>query len=229
MTVWPEKMHGGHELTANKIHGPDDPRSAGPHFYLGESMKGTFRPGDWLRIERTDWGEIACGDVVVFKCQSQGEESIVVHRVISRTILALVTRGDANPEPDAHPVAEPECLGRVVAFERGGRRRIVRKGKMGLLHARRVRAGRVLLRILFRPFRPFFRHARERDWIGALFHESIQEVHFITPRGPLVKFIRRGKTVGTWRPDEKQLLCGRIGRMLLWARVHAGVKGKSEK
>lgn len=216
------------ELIANKNSVLDNSGSADHHFYLGQSMNGTFKPGDWLQLERTEWEMLGRGDVVVFKCRSQENESIVVHRVISRTINALITQGDANPEPDAHPVAETEFLGRVIAFERGGRRRIVRNGMMGVFHARRLGAGRIFLRTLCRPLRQLFKYVRDRDWLGALFYESIREVHFSTPDGPLVKFVRKGKTIGTWWPEKKQLLCGRMGRMLLWARVRSGMKGKTD-
>lgn len=207
--------------------GPGDSGPVNHHFYLGQSMRGTFKPGDWLQIEKIAWGEINRGDIVVFKPRTQGVESTIVHRVISRTDSGLITRGDANPLPDVHPVTEAECLGRVIVFERGGRRSIVRNGPGGVLHARRIRAKKILIRLLFRPFRPLFSHMREHGWLDMLFSGSILEVHFDTPDGPLVKFIRNGKTIGTWWPKKKQLICGRIGRLLLWARVRAVAKRKS--
>lgn len=193
-------------------------------FYLGQSMKGTFKPGDWLQIEKAAWNAIDRGDVIVFKPQAQENSSTIVHRVMSRSCRGMITRGDANPEPDVHPVVEAECLGRAVAFERAGRRRIVRNGIRGRIHVRRLRAGRILLRSSARPFRLFFKLVREHGWLTFLFSTSIQEVHFKTPDGLLVKFIRKGKTVGTWWPAKNQLICGRMGRMLLWSRIHDRVK-----
>lgn len=220
----PSKVWLGDELIACKHLDASDLGLHGHHFYLGQSMNGTFKPGDWLQIEETAWNAIRRGDVIVFKPQAQESSSTIVHRVMSRSCRGLVTRGDANPEPDIHPVAEIECMGRVVAFERAGRKRTVRNGMRGRIHVWRLRAGRILLRSLTRPFRLFFKLVREHGWLASLYSESIQEVHFNTPDGLLVKFILKGKAVGTWWPAKNQLLCGRIGRLMLWARVHTGVK-----
>jgi signal peptidase I len=108
--------------------------------YHGNSMAGTFRPGDYLAIEPVRVADVRHGDVVVYRGQKEaGESEEIVHRVVAITPDGLVTRGDNNPRVDDMPVSQEALLGRVTHVERAGRVHPVWGGRWGLLRLRALR------------------------------------------------------------------------------------------
>ena len=85
---------------------------------LGTRMLPTIWPSDILLIESTLYDELIRGDVVLVK----RENSILIHRLVKRSGLQWITRGDAMPQDDP-PVASVAVLGRVSEIQR--RRRVV--------------------------------------------------------------------------------------------------------
>lgn len=78
----------------------------------GSSMLPVILPGDVLKVEA---GQAALGDIVVFI----RNDRVWAHRVIAISGNEIVTRGDANPNPDASLHYE-EVLGRVSSLARNG-------------------------------------------------------------------------------------------------------------
>jgi signal peptidase len=101
--------------------------------YIGPSMNPIFKAGDRLRIISYDQGKIRAGDVVVFISPEDGSK--VVHRVITVNSDGIRTRGDNSYHEDAWVLRRENILGRVVAAQRGNRRRRVFGGPVGQLFA----------------------------------------------------------------------------------------------
>lgn len=83
----------------------------------GRSMLPSLRPGDRVLVEGRHAKAILPGRIVLYV----RNDDLVVHRLISRGIGGIVTRGDFVSHVD--PVVQPDqIVGEVVAIERRGRR-----------------------------------------------------------------------------------------------------------
>lgn len=84
---------------------------------VGRSMLPSVFPGDTVLVERHDGGEIAEGDIVLFRRNCR----LVAHRVIRRSEdSGVVTQGDGLLIPDGR-VRKEEMLGKVVLISRYGK------------------------------------------------------------------------------------------------------------
>lgn len=92
------------------------PRMAGlePYSVLSGSMAPEIPTGSLAYISSAAPEDLSEGDVAAFYDQLG---NVVVHRVIRNRIVEgeLVTKGDANPEPDMNPVGYGSVIGRVAA------------------------------------------------------------------------------------------------------------------
>jgi hypothetical protein len=80
---------------------------------LGTSMLPSIWPGDVLCIEHKTGGEMVRGDIVLVARDSR----FFVHRLIERSELRWITRGDSLPQND-EPIAEAQVLGKVSLIHR---------------------------------------------------------------------------------------------------------------
>ena len=80
---------------------------------LGTSMLPSIWPGDVLCIEHKAGGEMVRGDIVLVARDSR----FFVHRLIERSELGWLTRGDSLPQND-EPIAEAQVLGKVSLIHR---------------------------------------------------------------------------------------------------------------
>ena len=187
----------------HKIYHPPslvEPKTC-PRFYHGGSMAGTFRPGDCLVVKSAAWEQIRAGDVVVFRGRSADEEkNEIVHRVLSVQPGGLLTRGDANPQPDSDLVAEEDLVGVVSGYERAGRLHPVQggwRGRLGVAWLRLIQRIRWVFILLLRPI---YRLLRRLGWVSFFWRPELTEIHLETAHGPLVKYIYRRRTVAQyWR------------------------------
>jgi len=186
----------------NPYHPPSrvDPTTC-PRFYHGGSMAGTFRPGDCLVVRPEVWEHIRPGDVVVFRGHGAGEEkNEIVHRVLSVQSGGLLTRGDANPQPDTDLVTQEVLVGVVSGYERAGRFFSVLGGWRGRLGVAWLRFVQRIHRALILVLRPIYRLLRKLGWVGFFWRPELTEIHLETAHGPLVKYIYRRRTVAQyWR------------------------------
>jgi hypothetical protein len=164
-------------------------------------MAGTFRPGDCLEVKPVAWEQIRAGDVVVFRgCGSGDEKNEIAHRVLAVKPGGLLTRGDANPQPDADLVKSEAVVGVVSGYERGGRLYPVQGGWRGRLAAGWLRFYQRIRQMLIRLLRPIYRLVRKLGWVGFFWRPELTEIHLETAHGPLVKYIYRRRTVAQyWR------------------------------
>ena len=77
------------------------------HAVVSRSMEPALRPGDLLLVDPTS--SIGPDEIIVFDTG----RGATAHRVVERVDGRLVTRGDANPEPDSDPVSDDQVLGRA--------------------------------------------------------------------------------------------------------------------
>jgi signal peptidase I len=84
----------------------------------GWSMLPAVWPGDTLTIERAENETVSEGDIVL--CARDRRFS--AHRVVRKgeADFAILTRGDAMPQPDP-PVPSGDLLGKVTMIERNGK------------------------------------------------------------------------------------------------------------
>ena len=143
----------------------------------------------------------------------EAESRLLVHRVIAVRSGGFVTRGDNNPAPDKDFVSPERLIGRVVAFERRGRKVRVSGGTDGfvLASARRFfrRVARSLFRVVRFPLRPAYRLLRRSGIIGAIWKPQLTAVQFRSSSGPFVKYVRLGRTVAVWWPERRNFQCRR--------------------
>ena len=99
--------------------------------YSGPSMNPTLREPDLLEVAPYDGHPLQIGDVIYFE-PPEGEREIV-HRVVCVTPDGIRTRGDNNPDDDPYFLQTTDVIGRVVAAQRGSRKRRVAGGRRGAL------------------------------------------------------------------------------------------------
>ena len=175
-------------------------------------MAGTFRPGDYLIIAPATLESVEVGDVIVFDgVDAAGEPDVIVHRVVSVLPEGLVTRGDNNSRLDPTPVTMDNLLGRVTHFERGDKRRRVRRGRWGLLWVRLHRGwrwavwqSRLAAASLGRRPYGWLRGSRLVRW---LWRPTITRIYLAGDGDPVVKYVCGGRTVARWWPEADRFQC----------------------
>ena len=199
-------------------------------FYRGLSMTRVFVPGDLLYIEIVPVVELKLGDIVAY-CDAKSDPDAVdtVHRIIAITPQGLICRGDNNQYPDRNPVTQQQLIGRVIGFERGGRRREVRGGPAGMRRARLNWARSSLARILASPVRPLYLWVRESGLAGLVWKPRIRRVRFCSPDGEYVKYVRHGRTVAVRHPGSrsKANFIRKPYDLILWREV-GGDAGRAD-
>ena len=161
--------------------------------YRGDSMAGTFRPGDSLRVVPLD-GAARVGDVVVYRDE---EGRRIVHRVVGVDATgSLLTKGDATDARDDEPVPPSRVEGRVASV-------------VPIAAPRRVP---IALRPLGAAYRALARRAWLRALLRALFRVELRVVRFRRGDGELVKVLHRGRAVAELFPES-----GRMRTRVPWA------------
>jgi signal peptidase I len=180
-------------------------------------MKGKFRIADFLIIELGKMKNLRKGDIIAFfKKSGDGKyNDPIVHRIIHLAKEHCFTKGDNNRRPDIFPVAESDLIGKVVAFERGGKTHRVKGGIAGLIGARMIyilrRAG-YLLSCRLRKYLPV---KKISDIVFIFWKPEIQKLEFSTAKGPLIKWVHRNRTIATWLPEKNLLKASFLSRFLL--------------
>jgi signal peptidase len=81
----------------------------------GRSMRPFLRGGEILIIEPVGSRRLRVGDIVLFK---DGQDRLVIHRIIQLREAFVQTQGDALNEPDL-PVEITRIMGKVERVEKG--------------------------------------------------------------------------------------------------------------
>jgi hypothetical protein len=168
----------------------------GEIFYQGFSMTPGFQPGDLMKVDSCDEAKIRRGDVIVFK--PPGEDRLVVHRVVETGRGGIRTRGDGNSLEDPWVLKQEEIRGRVVSFERNGRKHAVRRGIAGRLHAAAIRGVQRLDRCLSNVLHPFYRWLSQKSAFRRLLPVSMipRIVTFERPEGTDMQILMGRQVIG---------------------------------
>lgn len=90
---------------------------AGENCVVDEGRTEGFSAGDLIFIEKAEEDELAEGDIVMYRAPG----GAVVHRIVGVFTAGgqtrYVTRGDANPAPDAVTVAFSQIIGRYTGVK----------------------------------------------------------------------------------------------------------------
>jgi signal peptidase I len=185
-------------------------RSRHFHAYRGGSMLGTLHRGDRVPIEPVPIAAIRPGDVVAFLgANGRGEPQELVHRTIALRPGGLVTRGDNNLCVDDALVTADKLLGRVTHVEREGRIRRVRGGCLGLLRGRVLHARIHARALAVAVGRGPYGWLRRSGLAPRLWRPTITRLQVATEKGPLIKYLSRGRTVARWWPAQGRFECDR--------------------
>ena len=176
-----------------------EPSEARTLNYIGPSMNPILKSGDRLRIIPYDGKAVGRGDVIAFL--ASGGDSKIIHRVVSVSSKGISTRGDNSSHVDPWILRPDQILGRVVAAQRGNKRRRIFGGTVGRLLAVTVRAIHGVDSCVSFLLRPAYREFARAGILSRLLP--------IQMRPRVISFKRDGGT-------EQQLLMGRrvIGRLL---------------
>ena len=130
-------------------NGPETPREA---HYTGDSMRGTFVPGETLILAETAFDTLQTGDVVAIFDRSP----YYVHRVVEKNAEYAVTMGDNNGRPDALKLTRDSRFRLVIrAKSLNGIEREISGGEAGLAQFCRQQRRRTFRRFVSMTIRPF--------------------------------------------------------------------------
>jgi hypothetical protein len=167
--------------------------------YIGPSMNPLLVNGDGLHIVPYSGRAIRPGDVVVFI--PPGNETKIVHRVVSVDAKGIRTRGDNATMVDPWVLTPDNILGRVTYIQRKNRRRTIFGGFMGRMKAYSFRCTRLFDAVLSFLLRPVYHRLSRLASLRKTLHGILK---------PRVLFFRRVEGM------ELQLVVGHrlIGRRL---------------
>jgi len=181
-------------------------------------MKGTFKPGDRLFIEKFPVKLVKKGDLIIFSKKSGDENDFIVHRVVDLTPKDLVTRGDNCRDRDQEPVIEENIIGRVTKYDRKGKIQKAWNGRLGMLRAGALHTRLQIIRILKFFLRKPYLMIRESGIVAKLWRPEIEIMHFETPDGPLIKYVHKGRTAAIYWIDANCWQIRRLYDLIIWPR-----------
>lgn len=179
------------------------------YFYSGASMRGTFRNGDFLYLEKTNFSDIKVGEIVVFCHLVKGDEKKIVHRVIARkSDGSLITQGDNRIEYDFLAVSEADLIGRVTSFYRCKKRKRVFTYWNSLFLVANIRRKLLLKLFVKSTLRSLYDFIRKIGVVRYFWRPEIQKIRQIGPDGNILdKYIYNRKTVATFDHGKSTFIC----------------------
>jgi len=172
-------------------------------------MKGTFKPGDRLSIEKIPFGQIRKGDLIIFRKTLNDQAEFVVHRVKRITSKGLVTRGDNCHFNDKTKVTEHGIVGRVTGYDRNAKKFSAGNGLRGRLRAIRLHFQLHLRRLARLMLRKPYRALKRSGIVSRIWEPAISGILFQTPNGPLIKYINRDRVVANHWIEQNTWQCRR--------------------
>jgi len=168
--------------------------------YVGPSMNPLLVDGDGLNVVPYENRAIKRGDVIVFV--APGNETKIVHRVVSCDGEGIRTRGDNCNRVDPWVLAPVNILGRVTYIKRRNRRRTIRGGLLGIVAAYGFRCRRLCSVTLCLVLRPGYRvlccSAVLRNRLHRLVKPKV--LAFKRPEGTELQLVIGLRPIGRRRP-----------------------------
>jgi hypothetical protein len=168
--------------------------------YIGFSMNPTLKPGVRLHVRAYHGQKIRRGDVIVFI--PPGGDFKIVHRVASVNSDGIKTRGDNRNHADDWVLRRENILGRVVAAQRGNKRRRIFGGPLGWLFAMIVRVIRAIDPPVSCLLRPAYGELAKVSIFTRLLPPQIRPrvVSFQQAAGKELQLLMGRRVVGRWLP-----------------------------
>ncbi len=177
--------------------------------YTGISMKPTLIEPELLEVVPYGRRSLRPGDVVYFR-PPEGQKELV-HRVVAVTSSnarppRIQTRGDNNPSADPYLLGPADVIGRVVAAQRGSRRRRILGGLPGVVEGTTARqwghTNRGIARLLHSAYRVLARSGLFRRLLPASLRPRIY--FFQARRCPFYKLMVGGRVVGQYDIQQQE-------------------------
>jgi len=184
------------------------PDKKNARFYRGRSMRGTFRPGDYLYLKQVPISDVHSGDIIVFRNSNSSEETKeMVHRVIKSFSRQVITQGDNNPRMDSLKVSCKDLIGKVIYIERNGKTYAVKGGLRGLLRAKILHALIPLKRAVKWILSPPYSLLQKSGLVCKIWYPEVKKIYIKMDNSFIIKFISRNKTVACWWPESGRFIC----------------------
>jgi hypothetical protein len=175
--------------------------------YTGPSMNPTLREPDLLEVQPYGDQPVRVGDVIHFLSPTSGRW--IVHRVVGVTPAGIRTRGDNNRGDDPDLLPRSAISGRVVAAQRGRRRRTIARGWRGRLVGHSARLYRLGRRWPTRLLHGTYRTLARSDLLRRQLPPGLRPrvASFRCRQQTLLKLMLGGRVIGQFDNREK---CWRI-------------------
>jgi len=174
-------------------------------FYKGNSMKGVFILGDFLHIDIFKIDDLNPGDVIAFKdIRENSKNDRIVHRIVKISNNALITMGDNNRNLDFHQVTPENLIGKVISYERDGKKYKVRGGLPGFYQAK---IKYFIRRSIFWFYKKLTNISFIRSFLRLLLNnffvsiKKIKKIKVNSIEGSIIKWSLNGKTIAKKGPD----------------------------
>ena len=170
-------------------------------------MNPLFKTGDILYIEKES--RLSPGDVVVYSNPLNG--SLTVHRIIFVREGSYITRGDNNLKQDPCPIDDSQIKGRVVAFSRGEKKILLKRGRKALFHSKKKWYLKKILRFVRRIFAKLFRRiyftGTTFKILNLFYRGKILVVEFKDNSSSFHKYVVNGRTVAAGIESQGIFFC----------------------
>jgi len=187
--------------------------------YRGSSMKGTFRPGDFVETVNCRPRNLRRGDVIVFRGSDTGHgKNLIVHRIVGIAEDGFITQGDNNRRPDAQPVPPNSIMGKVFSRERSGIHGKVIGGWPGLIKAKTKFFVRMAIHRIYSKTRQLWPKRLIGRVMSALSKSPVKAICLSTKEGPVVKWVWRNQTVAYRHGEKGPMMTTFAARCLLESR-----------
>jgi signal peptidase I len=193
-------------------------------FYRGNSMRGTFVDGDYLRVSKVKHKYLKPGDLIVFEDPNNTEKKMIVHRVIFRKNNQLFTKGDSSSYIDPEPPTNDQIVGKVIGYERKGKYQKVLNGSLGILKTKIIKLKLLIKKIIFPLIIPIYQIANKTQLIPKIWKPDIQMIILGTKDNKTFKYTHKGRTVLSL--DGKNIKFKRPYDMIF--RISTGSEGMPE-
>jgi len=181
-------------------------------------MKGTFKPGDKLIIEKVPFAQIRKGDLIIFSREADGNNDFVVHRVVDIYQNGLITRGDNCRDRDKELVIEENIIGRVIQFDRMGKIHRGWNGRRGMFWAKILGSRMHLIKVVDFFLRKPYIMIRKTGIVAKFWHPEIRIIHFETQDGALIKYVHKGKTIAICWTDTNRWQIRKLYDLIIWPK-----------
>ena len=175
-----------------------------PFRYTGASMYPTFRSGQLL-YTRPKSENLKVGDVIVFF--DPIIKTTIVHRVVDIVGDQIYTKGDNNPEMDAHPISPDLVRGVIAWVGKEGSLLPVRGGRASLMRIRLFGLWQKVRSVLAPCLSPLYKILKASGLPRLFWHPKIHQVKLQAGQGLIIKYIHRNKTVAVWDKRFQRFTC----------------------